>query len=151
MSKKYSDDKFNKDIKMLEYFQDEFKYRHRLFWSLLVKLFLLDITVIMLPFASKIFGISLKEIVTPYILIFPIFGIIVALFTNILLSSEAIRLKAVNNVKYQINSSMPSKYQYNLDDDKNNISGCAIKAVFASEIVLNIASIAIIIINKIYC
>lgn len=49
---------FDRDVQMLKYFQDEFLYRHKHFWNILVKSFLLTVTVTIIPIIKEIFGIE---------------------------------------------------------------------------------------------
>lgn len=50
------------DFEALKYFQDEFQYRHKHFWNVMIKLFVLDVVILLLPFSTEIFGISLAPI-----------------------------------------------------------------------------------------
>lgn len=49
---------FDRDVQMLKYFQDEFLYRNKHFWNILVKSFLLTVTVTIIPIIKEIFGIE---------------------------------------------------------------------------------------------
>lgn len=55
---------------MLQFFQDEFIYRHTHFWNILMKLFILDAIIVLLPLVSEIMGISLKAIDHHFLFIF---------------------------------------------------------------------------------
>lgn len=43
------------DFEALKYFQDEFQYRHKHFWNVMIKLFVLDVVILLLPFSTEIF------------------------------------------------------------------------------------------------
>lgn len=61
-------------LKMLDYFQNEWLYRHKHFWDISIKLFLFNLVFTMLPFISEAFGITFRLNQFP-MLTFPIFGI----------------------------------------------------------------------------
>lgn len=97
---------------MLDYFQQEWLYRHQHFWNVSIKLFLFNIVLTMLPFISGAFGITfdLKQIP---VLIFPIIGFLLAIVCYFITKGEAKRLDEVGGVKYKINRQMNILYQYN--------------------------------------
>ena len=104
---------FDRDVQMLKYFQDEFLYRHKHFWNILVKSFLLTVTVTIIPIIKEIFGIEFdNEAITKYLIVFPLLGLALAIGSFLLLIDESRKLRNVNNVKYQINQRMDEKYQY---------------------------------------
>ena len=104
---------FEHDLAMLNYFQEEFMFRQKHYWDILIKLFALSIIVTILPITSEVFGISLISIHQRFLLIFPAIGLIISLCSLFLLLGEAKRIRAVNDAKYRINRQyMDEKYQY---------------------------------------
>lgn len=118
MSKK-EEKSFDNDYKMLDYFQKEFMYRHKHFWNIAIKSFLLTITITIIPMVDEIFGISFNDFTNDFLLIFPAIGGIVAIVSSIILLYESERMKRVNDVKFRINKKMNKKYQY-VFHDKNS-------------------------------
>ena len=110
--KKYADT-FNNDLEMLKYFQEEFMFRQKHYWDLLIKLFALTLGVTILPIASEVFSISIKPIPQNYLLCFPALGFLISLFSFFLLRKEARKMSSVNEAKYRINRQyMDPKYHY---------------------------------------
>ena len=105
--------KFDRSLEMMKYYQDEFMYRHKLFWDLLIKFFVLFIVVSTLPIMSGVLGAKLSEIPQRYLIIFPIVGILISLFSRYILLEESRRLTSVNDTKKSINQKcFIPKYQY---------------------------------------
>ncbi len=116
---------YNKDIsntiEMLNYYQNEFMYRHTHYWHITIKLFLLTIVVSLLPLSTTILGIELKDISNKNILLcFPILGFIISLLSFLIIREESKRMNAVNKAKYRINRTLPSKYQYEFYENKQS-------------------------------
>lgn len=110
---------FKQDIEMLNYFQNEFMYRHTHYWNILIKFFLLTIIITILPVTSEVLGVVLDNIPQKSLLIFPALGLIVAIFSSFILLDEAKKLQAVNEAKYRINrQNMAKKYHYAHYNDK---------------------------------
>lgn len=104
---------FDRDVQMLKYFQDEFLYRHKHFWNILVKSFLLTATITIIPIIKELSGIEFdNEVIAKYYIVFPLLGLALAIGSFLLLLDESRKLSAVNNVKYQINQRMDEKYRY---------------------------------------
>ena len=78
-------DLFDSDLKMLQYLQNEFLYRHAHYWNFLIKSFLLTITITVFPLMSTIFGISLNTLWKYQYLIFPAVGAFSAIICFIIL------------------------------------------------------------------
>lgn len=106
-------------LKMLDYFQQEWLYRHQHFWTISIKLFLFNLVVIMLPFISGAFGITFDLQKIPS-LIFPLIGISLAIACYLLTKGEAKRLDEVAGVKYKINKHMDKIYQYKKYKETNS-------------------------------
>lgn len=137
------------DFEALKYFQDEFQYRHKHFWNVLIKLFVLDVVILLFPFSTEIFGISLVPIKPEYIVCFPIFGALVAILTYLVLNDEAKKISAVNEVKYRINRELPEKYRYknyvgNMADKRNQLAFSLTKYILLVELIM-------VIVVTIYC
>lgn len=108
--------KFEEDIKMLTYFHDEFMYRHKHYWDTLIKLFLLTVVISILPITTQIFGIELSHLPRLILFCFPALGLIVSVFSLVILHQEAKRMSAVNTAKYRINKQMDPLYHYDYFD-----------------------------------
>lgn len=106
---------FYKDLEMLKYFQDEYKFRHAHFWGLAIKLLIMETIILFLPITSSVLGIELKEIRQKEALLFPIFGVFIAILTFKILHKEAKNINAVGTVKYRINKEMDKKYHYHMN------------------------------------
>ncbi len=66
---------FDRDYQMLNYFQDEFLYRHKHFWNIGMKSFLLTI----IPIANEIFGLTFDDMISSFLLVFPAIGMALAI------------------------------------------------------------------------
>jgi heme/copper-type cytochrome/quinol oxidase subunit 4 len=135
------------DFEVLKYFQDEFQYRHKHFWNVMIKLFVLDVVILLLPFSTEIFGISLAPIKPEYIVCFPVFGALIAILTFIILNDEAKKISAVNKAKYRIARGLPEKYHYenyagNMDDKRKQLAFSLTKFVLAVELIMVIIVLA---------
>lgn len=102
------------DIAMLNYYQNEFLYRHTHYWNLAIKLFIITVVITILPLTTSAFGIEFNNITDKKLLLcFPVLGLITALIGFLILRNEAKRINAVNRAKYRINREcLPIKYQY---------------------------------------
>lgn len=109
---KSDDEAFFRDYQMLSYFQEEFTYRHKHFWNVLTKSFLLTITITIIPVVSEIGGLKFNDVIRGFLFIFPIAGAGLAIGGFLLLWDEGKKMNAVNIVKYRINQKMPSVYHY---------------------------------------
>lgn len=143
-------DTFQRDLEMLRFFQEEFFYRHKRYWDLLMKTFVLSVVVSVLPIFSSIFDIQMKELPVPTLIFFPVVGICIAALSYVLLSSEARRMNAVNGKKYQLNHRLGEEYWY-IDftggKKKKSIANFTIKIVVGLEILIAVAVIWILMSN----
>ena len=112
MDKDKKNKKFEKDLLMLQYFQEEFQYRHKHFWNILILLFVLCVVIIILPIAPEVMGIKIQELSNIQKLLFPVLGMVVAGLSFVILKDEAKKIGAVNEAKYRINSKMAEEYRY---------------------------------------
>ena len=71
MSTNYTD-KFNNTFQMLNYYQEEFLYRHKHFWNVLTKSVILISTITTIPITSEFLGIVVNDMVKDYMFVFPI-------------------------------------------------------------------------------
>lgn len=142
-------DEFERDYKMLMYFQEEFVYRHKHYWSLVVKSFLLTIGITIIPIVSEIFGLSFNDVVSKFSLIFPILGIFLAIESFYLISKEANRISMVNSAKYKINKKMISKYRYVFVNDNNKkfLSKSFSKLILITEMTIIVIVIVMLVHN----
>ena len=120
MDKTNTIDDFNRDYQMLNYFQSEFLYRHKHFWSVLIKSFILVLSTTIIPIVSEVFGIVFNNIIQRFLFIFPIIGILLAIGSFLILLDEGKKINAVNTAKYRINQTMDEKYQYYFYTKFNN-------------------------------
>lgn len=109
---------FQQDLEMMRYFQDEFMFRHKHYWNILIKFFSLTVIISILPIASQVFGIELNAIPHRYLLCFPSLGLLVSVISLIILLSEAKKMSSANDAKYCINKHcMDPKYHYKFYDE----------------------------------
>ena len=116
---------------------------------MLINLFILDVVILLLPFSTEIFGISLATIKPEYVVCFPIFGALIAILTFIILNDEAKKISAVNKAKYRIARELPEKYHYenyagNMEDKRKQLAFSLTKFVLAVELLM-------VIIVLVYC
>lgn len=135
-------------IKMLEYFQGEWLYRHELFWKNGLKLFIFNLVVTMLPFITTAFGVQIQSDKYPQIL-FPVLGIGIAKFNYKCMQDEAEKLSAVGNAKYRIADSLPKLFQYykyvdNMQDRKKKSALSIPKYLYVFQIITCIVTICVI-------
>lgn len=129
------------DFEALKYFQDEFQYRHKHFWNVMIKLFVLDVVVLLLPISTEIFGISLAPLKPEYAVCFPFFGALIAILTFIILNDEAKKISAVNKAKYRIARGLPEKYHYenyvgNMSDRRKQLAFNLTKFLLMVELIM---------------
>ena len=107
-------DSFEQDLKMLQYFQNEFEYRHKHYWHILERFFLVFIVIVTLPILKGVFGIEFTgEKVGNVLYLFPLIAIFVAIIQFLVLIDEAKKLNAVNRAKYRLNKKhMDERYRY---------------------------------------
>lgn len=108
-------------FKMLEFFQREWEYRHRIYWSTLFKLSSLNILVSMLPYIVGMFGITFDVSKIPAYL-FPLVGMPLAVMCFFIMRGEAKRLSAVGKAKYRINRNMAELYRYETFEKREDTS-----------------------------
>ena len=87
-------------IEILKIQMERWKYQNTKFWSILIKITIINYLIILFPFVYDIFGIDMGEINLP-LAIFPIFGILLSiLFFYINISAYGRQLglsKALDN------------------------------------------------------
>ncbi|MCH5142438.1 MAG: hypothetical protein J1G07_01820 [Clostridiales bacterium] len=111
-SNEEKNENFENNYKMLLYFQDEYKYRHKHFWDTLKMFFTLNITISLLPFISGFFNYEIDIAKFP-IYIFPIIGICTAIVSSIFLKLEMEVFNSVARKKFRINELFPKEeYKY---------------------------------------
>lgn len=148
--------KFNQTMEALKYYENEFLERQKSFWKLLTRFFTLEVIVDLLPFASAIGGLELRELNNPKVMyVFPGFGVIFALLSFWILWQEGKRIILVNQVKYQINNQLPEKMRYkqsttadkkvseNQNDAKRWLSRQLPVATLVVELLMSIGSIVL--------
>ena len=127
------DNNFETDYKMLLYFQDEYKYRHKHFWSTIKMFFILNIAISLLPFISGIINLEINFVKFP-IYIFPIVGVCIAIVSFVFLMSEVKTFNLVAQKKYKINELLSEKYHYKrpTDNSKNTKRGMSFKIILTN-------------------
>ncbi len=138
-------------FRMLDYFQQEWKYRHQFFWSILIKLFLLNLFVTMLPFVVEAFGVTVDVSQFPAY-IFPAIGALLAIVCYVITQREANRLSAVGEAKYKINMNMDRLYQYkDINNNgeaiggKNRMANSLPKLILCFQILISVIELIILI------
>ena len=71
-------DKFEQDLKMLEYFQSEFEYRHQHYWRILERFFILFMVVATLPILKGLLGIEILGEFNRHVVVFQIAALAIA-------------------------------------------------------------------------
>jgi hypothetical protein len=108
-------DKFEQDLKMLEYFQSEFEYRHQHYWRILERFFILFIVVATLPILKGLLGIEILGEFNRHVVVFQIAALAIAVIQLIVLLDEGKKISAVNKTKYELNKRMEyPRYRYYL-------------------------------------
>lgn len=111
-AEKTENDNFEKDLKMLEYYQNEFNHRNEHFWKLLIKFFILVCVIALLPICKEILGVSIVSLSEKYYGLFIIVAIVVAIYGGFILLEELKAIRIINDTKYKINKQMDEKYRY---------------------------------------
>jgi hypothetical protein len=108
-------DKFEQDLKMLEYFQSEFEYRHQHYWRILERFFILFIVVATLPILKGLLGIEILGEFNRHVVVFQIAALAIAVIQLTVLLDEGKKIRAVNKTKYELNKRMTyPRYRYYL-------------------------------------
>ena len=127
---------YTQTIEMLNYFQDEWKYRHHLVLTLFFKLFTFNVVIDILPYVTSAFGMEFSFGNQKLLFVFPVFGIIIGIFSYHLLNSECIRLSTVGKAKYRINNLLSQQYHYEKIENTNSISLSIPKIYLTSQIII---------------
>lgn len=98
----FNKDNFDMDYQMLNYFQEEFIYRHKHFWNIVIKSFLLTITITIIPIVSEIFGITFNDIISNFLLVFPMMGFALAIGSFMLLLDESKKWKLLISLNIEL-------------------------------------------------
>ena len=136
-------------LSVMQYYQEEFLYRHQHYWNVLVKLFIFDVIIVVLPITTEAMGFALSDDSKKVAIIFPFVGIAIAFLTKIILEDEAKKISAVNKAKYEINATLPELYRYrNYVSDKNDkkvqLAHHLVKIVFWVEFIIAILVLVMI-------
>ena len=130
-------------LEMMKFYQEEFMYRHKHFWDLTVKFFVLFVVVSTLPIISGVLGVEVKDVSTENLIFFPLMGLIIAFLGRYILLKEVKFMGAANKAKYRINEEyLPPKYQYeffdkeNLNSDKKRFSSVFPNVMFIFELLI---------------
>lgn len=102
-----------KELEVLKYFQDEFKFRCTHFWNISIKMFLLIVAVSVLPLFNSFWGMVLGDLPNPkWTLIFPILAILITILSIVILWQEEKRLQYTKDMKYDIKNKYIKSYSY---------------------------------------
>ena len=113
-------DSFEQDLKMLQYFQAEFEYRHQHYWHILERFFIVFIIVATLPILKGLLGIEINGNYANHTLVFEMAALAIAVIQLLVLTDEGKKIKAINSSKYALSHSMKRKeYRYVMYDNKN--------------------------------
>lgn len=99
-------DTFDRDFQMLTYFQNEYEYRHKNYWDILIKLFILTTVVTILPVISGIFGLEITYMPRGLLFCFPMLGLVISVLNVVILYDKAKKFNAIGRVKHRINLKM---------------------------------------------
>ena len=107
-------------LEMMKFYQEEFMYRHKHYWDLIIKFFSLFVVVSTLPIISGVLGVELNEISRKHLIFFPIIGMLIAILGRHVVLMEVKFMASANKSKYRINQKLlPDKYQYEWFDKEN--------------------------------
>lgn len=107
-------------LEMMKFYQEEFIYRHKHYWDLIIKFFILFVVVTTLPIISGVLGVELKEVSQKHLVFFPIIGILIAILGRHIVLMEVKFMASANKSKYRINQKLLSnEYQYEWFDKEN--------------------------------
>ena len=107
-------------LEMMKFYQEEFMYRHKHYWDLIIKFFSLFVLVTTLPIISGVLGVALKEISQKHLVFFPIIGVLIAALGRHVVMMEVKFMASANKSKYRINQKLiPAEYQYEWFDKTN--------------------------------
>lgn len=95
-------------ISLLDIYESEWQHRNNLLWSQVFKLFYFSIFIIALPLISGGLGFSIPN---GLILLFPIAGIIAALFSLYMATSYALRLTVTRDSINKLLNHLPPNYR----------------------------------------
>lgn len=137
MSTNYTE-KFNNTFQMLNYYQEEFLYRHKHFWNVLTKSVILISTITTIPITSEFLGIVVNDMVKDYMFVFPILGIILSISCFCILLDEGKKMKAISKTKLRINNELPIKYRCERYTSKCSLATILSILLLVSGIVLSI-------------
>lgn len=121
-------------VKILNYYQDEWKFRQTHFWNLAIKMFTLNLIITMLPFVSSIGGMAIISRIPPYA--FLIAAIIISLIELFVLLAEGIRHIDISQTRSRINNMLPAPYRYyenEADEKRKSDYDRLIKKIFKTE------------------
>jgi hypothetical protein len=105
-------------VKILNYYQDEWKFSQTHFWNLAIKMFTLNLIITILPFVSSVGGMVMVNQIPPYV--FLIAAIIISLTELFILLAEGIRHIDIGEARMRINNMLPSSYRYYENEKKKS-------------------------------
>lgn len=98
----------NSCIELLKLYWDEWKFRQEALWKRIIQFFCVIFFVSTLPITINMFSISLPDVP---LLVFPIVGILLAVFFWWFCLSESIRINSIDaKIKKIIQDSFPAEY-----------------------------------------
>ena len=112
MEEKKEQSTFEKDLAMLKFFQEEFIYRHKHYWDVLMKTFLVAVVITVLPIVSEVLGVKLDDLPRQYLFFFPGLGTAISVLSYDLLRRESDRLNQVSQAKRELSQKMEERYRY---------------------------------------
>ena len=148
---------FERIMALMNYYKSEFEYRNMHCWKLLIRFFTLNTVLSLMPFVDGIAGIEFSDSLANASYIFPIVGILIAIFSWIILCAETKRMRYVNRIKYQINEKLPEDCRYIIFSDleekhhhkfvskvTESMAGHVYRTVAAIELCISILSLVLV-------
>lgn len=102
-----------KPTDVMYYYYSEWAHREESFWKMCLQLFLVGVTINLIPF-TKLDFINLDNMLPSWL--FPIIGLIIAQIFLVVGKSYAAQLKAIEGTYWRITNALPVKYRH--DDIK---------------------------------
>lgn len=150
MEEKKEQSTFEKDLAMLKFFQEEFLYRHKHYWDVLMKTFLVAVVVTVLPIVSEVLGVKLDDLPRQYLFFFPALGAAISLLSYDLLRRESDRLNRVGGFKNDLLQKLEERYRYQPvkgSGTKEGIAYYMMRVVLAVELFMALAVFLILLTN----
>ncbi len=132
MAKKETNFTFENKIQMIEIYLTEYIHRDTHMWSQIYRFFFSSLAIMLLPYLAGGLGLEIPEEFEPYKIVFPILGLVLALFFLYTALSLAKRFIAVSNKYNELTSSLPEELR------RKNIKEMPLKFLNTSNLYITI-------------